>query len=135
MPAFLTINNGGSLDMNGFNAGVGRLNGSGTVHNVAGYGRSVLTLGNGGSGTFSGTIQNSGPNGNLALVKTGSGTQYLNGVNTYGGATTVNGGVLAAGAGNAGLGPFERLCYGRHARRHQLAAVDLFALRGRDPAD
>ena len=41
------------------------------------------------------------PNGTVALVKTGSGTQYLSGSNTYTGGTTVNAGVLAAGAGNA----------------------------------
>ena len=80
----LTINSGGLLDLNGFNAGVGALNGSGTIDNVAGYGTSVLTLGNGNaSGSFSGTIQNSSPNGTVALVKTGSGTQYLSGTNTY----------------------------------------------------
>ncbi len=44
-------------------------------------------------------IQNS--SGTLALVKTGNGTQVLSGINTYRGATTVNAGVLAAGAANA----------------------------------
>ena len=95
----LAINSGGLLDMNGFSAGVGALNGSGTVDNVAGYGTSVLTVGNGNaSGSFSGTIQNStpngGPNGGMAVVKTGSGTQYLSGTGTYLGGTILNGGVL-----------------------------------------
>ena len=62
---------------------------------MAGYGISVLTLGNGNaSGSFSGTIRNSTPNGGLALVKTGSGTQYLSLANTYNGGTTLSGGTL-----------------------------------------
>ncbi len=96
----LTINNGGLLDLNGAIAGVGALNGSGTIDNVAGYGPSVLTVGNGGNGgTFSGTIQNSSANGNLALVKIGSGTQYLSGAGTYTGGTTLTGGTLNFTAG------------------------------------
>ena len=101
----LTIDSGGLLDLNGVNAGVGALNGSGTVNNVAGYGTSVLTVGNGGNGgAFSGTIQNSGPNGNVAVVKTGSGTQYLSGVGTYTGGTTLSGGVLNFSASALGTG-------------------------------
>ena len=91
----VTIDNGSLLDLNAFRAGIGALNGSGYVNNVAGYGTSVLTLGNGNaSGSFSGTIQNSTPNGGLALVKTGSGTQYLSLANTYNGGTTLSAGTL-----------------------------------------
>ena len=76
---------------------------------MAGYGTSVLTLGNGNaSGSFSGTIQNStpngGPNGGLALLKTGSGAQYLSGVNTYAGGTTLSGGTLNFSASALGTG-------------------------------
>ena len=72
---------------------------------MAGYGASVLTVGNGGNGgAFSGTIQNSGPNGNVAVVKTGSGTQYLSGVGTYTGGTTLSGGVLNFSASALGTG-------------------------------
>ncbi len=101
----LTINSGGLLDLNGNNAGVGALNGSGTIDNVAGQQPSLLTLGLGNNGgSFSGTIQNSSPNGNLAVKMTGSGTQYLSGVSTYTGGTTLASGVLnfttsALGAG------------------------------------
>ena len=91
----VTIDNGGLLDLYGFSAGVGTLNGSGTVDNVAGYGTSLLTVGSGNaSGSFSGTIQSSTPNGGLALLKIGGGTQYLSGTNTYSGGTTLSGGVL-----------------------------------------
>ena len=58
----LTINSGGLLDLNGNNAGVGALNGSGTIDNVAGQQPSLLTLGLGNNGgSFSGTIQNTRP--------------------------------------------------------------------------
>ncbi len=72
---------------------------------MAGYGASVLTVGNGGNGgAFSGAIQNSGPNGSVAVVKTGSGTQYLSGVGTYTGGTTLSGGVLNFSASALGTG-------------------------------
>ncbi len=91
----LAVNLGGLLDLNGFSAGVGGLNGGGTIDNVAGVGTSTLTFGNGNAGgTFSGTIQNSSPSGLVALVKTGAGTQFLSGVNTYTGGTTLSGGIL-----------------------------------------
>ena len=61
----------------------------------------MLTIGNSGlSGTFSGTIQNS--SGTLSLVKTGSGTQVLSGVNTYAGGTTISAGSLQLGNGVTG---------------------------------
>ncbi len=92
----LVVNLGGLLDLNGFSAGVGALNGGGTIDNVAGVGASTLTFGNGGAnGTFSGTIQNSSPTGTVALVKTGAGAQILSGVNAYSGGTTLSAGTLA----------------------------------------
>ena len=54
----------------------------------------TLAVGNsGGSSTFSGVIDN-GLGGTIAFTKNGAGTQILSGMNTYGGATTVNGGKL-----------------------------------------
>ncbi len=68
------------------------LNGAGTLNrNVGdGQGNVTLTIGAGnGSGTFSGAITSQ-----FNLVKTGTGVQILSGANTYGGTTTVNGGLL-----------------------------------------
>ncbi len=80
---------------------VDALTGGGTVS--SGYGTTYpygLTVGvNNGSGTFSGSIQDS--NGVAAkLTKIGSGTQTLSGTNTYTGTTTISNGTLQLG--NAG---------------------------------
>ena len=98
----LTLN-GGLLDLNGNSLAVGALNGSGgTIDNVSAGGLLALTVGNGGgTGTFAGTIRNT--SGTLALVKTGSGTQFLSGVNMYSGGTFLNGGILNF-ASSAALG-------------------------------
>jgi fibronectin-binding autotransporter adhesin len=68
-----------------------------------GYGSvGTLTL-NPGSGfishSYSGTIENGAAN--MALTKSGAGTQILSGSNTYSGATTVTGGVLRLDSANA----------------------------------
>jgi fibronectin-binding autotransporter adhesin len=63
-------------------------------------GTQSLTVGwAGGSGTFSGAIQDGG--GSLAIIKAGSGTQVLSGNNSYSGGTTISGGTLQIGAGGA----------------------------------
>ena len=53
--------------------------------------------------TFSGVIAgtNGGTQGDINLVKTGSGTQVLDGANTYGGSTTISGGTLQVGSGGS----------------------------------
>jgi fibronectin-binding autotransporter adhesin len=87
------VTDNGTLDLNGHNATINGLNGSGTVDTVAG-GTPTLTVGaNGNNGTFSGTIQNS--SGTLSLTKIGAGTETLSGGYTYSGATTVAGGTLS----------------------------------------
>ena len=99
---FLDVNGaiptGSALTVNGsalFNA-----NADSTIGSLAGGGNVFLngnnTLSVGGdntSTTFSGVYQD--VNGSAALTKSGSGTFTLSGVNTYTGATTINGGVLA----------------------------------------
>ena len=74
------------------NVRVDALTGAGTFQ--GGYaGTETVTLGlNGGSGTFSGSIQNFWAA--LGLVKEGAGMQILSGTNTYTGVTTVNQGTL-----------------------------------------
>ena len=88
-----------SLDLNGLNPTINALNGAGTI--TAGIAAaSTLTVGaGGGSGSFSGIVQNG--SGVVALTKSGGGTETLSGANTYGGATTISAGTLKLGAVNA----------------------------------
>lgn len=101
--AALTIN-GGTFDLNGYSEVVGALNGVGTIDNTAVGTTSVLTIN---SGAYSGLVQNTG--GVLALAKISTGEFRLRNVNnTYGGGTTVAGGLFRAsdrtlGAGNLTL--------------------------------
>ena len=99
-----------TLDMNGFNATVGKLTGgtNAVVDIVSSGGASTLTVGNNNaSSTFTGVIQNS--TGMLGLSKIGNGTLTLGSANTYGGGTTISGGILningdgALGAAASGL--------------------------------
>ncbi|MGA2259192.1 MAG: autotransporter-associated beta strand repeat-containing protein, partial [Thermoguttaceae bacterium] len=82
------------------------LTGAGSLTKGQGSGSVTLNVGvAGGSGTFSGVIQNpqTGYEGNditgssIALVKAGSGLQVLTGSNTYTGPTSVTGGTLQVG--------------------------------------
>ena len=88
-----TVNAGARLDLNGFDQTIGSLAGAGAVT----LGSATLTTGGDDKGTtFSGMISGTG-----GLTKTGSGTQILNGTNSYTGGTLIALGVLRAGATNA----------------------------------
>ncbi|MFC5453241.1 autotransporter-associated beta strand repeat-containing protein [Prosthecobacter fluviatilis] len=87
-----------TLELNGLNARIGSLAGSGTVQNNSVDAAALTTGGNNTSTTFSGVIQDGGT-GALSIVKTGSGTFTLTGSNTYTGTTTIGAGVLQVGSG------------------------------------
>jgi autotransporter-associated beta strand protein len=71
--------------------------GTGTVHHSLLYPSALLTTGSGNaSATFGGVIE-----GNVSLVKVGTGTFTLSGHNTYTGTTTIAGGTLQLGVSNA----------------------------------
>ncbi len=89
--ASTTVAKGATLDLNSFNTSVANLQGAGTV--LTGTDASKALTVN--AGNFAGSIQ-----GADSLIKNTVGTLVLSGVNTYGGATTVNAGVLRAGAAN-----------------------------------
>ncbi len=75
---------------------INALNGAGTVRTfLTGTFGSGLVVGSaGGSGTFSGVLQNGTIGNPLSFTKTGGGTETLSGASTYTGTTTVSGGTL-----------------------------------------
>ncbi len=86
----LTVNANTTFDLNGISDTIDGLAGAGSVT----LGGGTLTVGyDGGTRTFSGVISEAGN-----LIKRGSGTFTLGGINTYGGTTTVNGGTLSLSA-------------------------------------
>ena len=101
----LSTNNSQSWNANFTFTGSNNLNlGTGAV--TLGGGNRTVTV-NGNTLTIGGVIGDGGSN--LALTKAGNGTLALSGSNTYGGSTTINGGVLsvgilANGGSNSGIG-------------------------------
>jgi autotransporter-associated beta strand protein len=98
----LTLGSSGSnpdaeFDLNGRNQEVAGLVLTGTASknsvNNSSATLSTLTVNPAATSAFAGILK-----GNLALVKTGAGTQTLSGSNTYTGATRIHGGVLQLGA-------------------------------------
>ncbi len=77
--------------------------GNGTANRVTGGNAalSALTISTAGATSFSGILGGGGTNeNNLALIKSGTGTLTLSGVNTYLGGATVSNGVLSVGRDN-----------------------------------
>ncbi|OUM02997.1 hypothetical protein A8M77_08630 [Variovorax sp. JS1663] len=109
--AGLDVGAGAAVDLRGQGITVDALTGGGTVANSYADGIDTLVIGaHGGSGTFDGTIRQAAPTGFVttgspivALTKIGAGTQTLNGINSYTGGTSLNGGTLSvAQDGNLG---------------------------------
>ncbi|MGL5016766.1 MAG: autotransporter-associated beta strand repeat-containing protein, partial [Luteolibacter sp.] len=92
--AGLTVASGATFEMNNTSVIVDELSGAGTINKGTWDTPVTLTIGvNDGSGNFSGMLAQ--PVGTaLSLVKQGSGTQILSGMNTYKGPTTVSAGTL-----------------------------------------
>ena len=94
----LTIGSTGILNLAGLSETVGSLSGEGIVTNAINATTSVLTVGqNNASTTFSGVITQGSPLGTgiVSLVKTGTGTLTLSGLNTYTGPTTIQNGAIS----------------------------------------
>lgn len=94
--ADMNIASGATLDIwDGLEVTIDALTGSGTVDKLhSGDSPRSLKVGIAdGSGTFSGTIMNTG--GQIALTKVGTGNQTLSGTNSYSGNTTVDDGTLS----------------------------------------
>jgi fibronectin-binding autotransporter adhesin len=93
---------GGTFDLNGNDQTIGALaslDGAGLITTGA-AGGGLFWVGNGGgSGSYSGIIQDG--SGILSLTKTGAGTQTLTGANTYTGGTGLFGGTLTLGSAGA----------------------------------
>lgn len=102
----LNLNTDGVFNFNGQSDTVASLTGdaTGTVRNASIGSTSTFEIATaGGSSTFSGTITgtNGGAQGDVSLTKSGSGTQILDGANTYSGGTTITGGTLQIGSGGS----------------------------------
>ena len=122
------IVDGGTVDLNGYSPAIGALNDSGGITTGmiknGGATASVLTLGYSVSnivnnGSYAGIIAGGGQP--LSLVKIGTNTQVLAGINTYTGGTTVSNGTLVVNGSMAGTvaRPLRRHARRRrHDRRH-----------------
>ena len=96
----------GNFQLLGFNETIGGLSGGGQVQNASSTADSVLTLNvaNATTQTSSAVLRNTGGSttGSLSIVKTGGGTQILDGNMTYTGATTVSAGSLIVNGNQSG---------------------------------
>ncbi|OAI45750.1 hypothetical protein AYO44_12490, partial [Planctomycetaceae bacterium SCGC AG-212-F19] len=96
LPTGTSLDDAGTLDLNGFNQQLAAITGLGTVTNTHAASSSTLTVtvASATTDTFGGTLSDGGNNKILALTKDGAGTLTLTGTNTFSGTTTVNAGTL-----------------------------------------
>jgi autotransporter-associated beta strand protein len=133
----LMVNNG-TVDLAGYSPGVSSLSGlAGTITNSNTSG-STLSVNQAVTTTFGGTLQDgSGP---LSLVKSGTGSLWLTGMNSYSGGTTLNGGTLAItnanslGSGTLSIGPATLEVAGSFADGRNISLTDPGATIQVDPA-
>src|SRR5207248_586960 len=98
----VSVASGATFDLNGNNATIGALTGSGTVtNNAAGTGTATLTTNSGSLNIFAGSIQD-GPTAKTAFTLVGGTTVILTGANTYTGPTLINGGLAVGNNGTTG---------------------------------
>lgn len=102
LPTAGLVMDDGLLRTNGLNMQIGGLAGAGVVENGGSGSRTLTIDARNGDQTFAGVVRD-GAAGTLALVKTGTDTQALSGVNTYTGGTRVSDGALRI-SNSAGLG-------------------------------
>jgi autotransporter-associated beta strand protein len=96
----LTVNTGGTLDLNGNNLTVGALSGTGGTITNTSFGALTFSAGNAADTVFAGVIQNNiDP---IGFTKQGTGKLVLTGANIYTGPTTVTAGALVVGDGVSG---------------------------------
>ncbi|MGE6496567.1 MBG domain-containing protein, partial [Cupriavidus metallidurans] len=98
------LNDGGGVNLNGFNVAVANLQGGGQVLNNGANATLTLNGASGGGAVFSGVIKDG--TGTVSVVKSGNTNQQFTGNNTYSGGTTINSGgqIELAGGGQIGTG-------------------------------
>lgn len=130
----VVIGAAGKLQLNGFNNTIASLAGvAGAIVENGGTAGATLTLGGDNTSTiFAGTLQN-GSTGNLALIKTGTGSLTLSGDSTYLGNTTVSNGTLNITGSLTGNSTTSTLVYGNSATNtivNVSGDITLFATTG-----